>query len=261
MNPKTAAILLLAGASLVRPQAPEFEVASIKPNTSGARPVSIGSPSPGAFKAENVWIPFVISMAWNVKIFQVSGAPDWANSNRYDIDAKTGGTERFDQMRPMLQRLLHDRFELLLHHQARELPVYDLVVAKTGSKLKTSSCIAEAGTPDNCAGSAFGPASVTGASLSMAQVAAALSNALQRPVIDKTGMAGTFDVRLKWTQDQSTPGFYAPGLAPSQSELPSDGPNGSIFTAIQEQLGLKLESARGLVDVLVIDHLAPPTPN
>jgi uncharacterized protein (TIGR03435 family) len=131
----TAAAL---GQTQPTPASAQFEVASVKPHPGFDRPVSIGSPSPGRFRAENVWLRFLIQMAWNVKDFQVSGGPAWAASDRFDINAETPADVRFEEMRPMLQALLEDRFHLVLHRESKELPVYALVAAKGGIKLRAS---------------------------------------------------------------------------------------------------------------------------
>src|SRR5580704_11051840 len=140
--------ILLAGVAafgqtppLARPQ---FEVASVKPNTGAGRGVQIGSPSPGRFRAENVWLRFLVQTAWNVKDFQVSGGPGWAASDRYDIDATTDGKTPFEQMRLMLQTLLQERFHLVLHSELKDLPVYELAAAKGGIKVqppKEGECV------------------------------------------------------------------------------------------------------------------------
>ncbi|HTA44214.1 MAG TPA: TIGR03435 family protein [Bryobacteraceae bacterium] len=258
------------------PPGPQFEVASIKSNTSRTRQVSIGASSPRAFKAENVWLRFLIQMAWNVKDYQLSGGPDWATSNRYDIDARTNTDATFEQMRPMLQILLEDRFQLALHRESKDLPVYTLVAAKGGIKLKVpakENCVANDKTASPsapapgqtflsfCGGMVTGPHSLNGTAISTEQLTTALSNTMQRTVIDQTGLTGSFDVHLEWTADQSTPGFYAPGFAPPPSALPAEGSGPTIFTALQEQLGLKLESTKRPVTTLIIDHAVRPSAN
>jgi uncharacterized protein (TIGR03435 family) len=273
------ALFVLVTAAIAQAQSspdPQFDVASIKLNASGARAVSIGASSPRAFQAENVWLRFLIEMAWNVKDYQLSGGPDWATSNRYDIDARTETDASFEQMRPMLQSLLKDRFQLALHHESKDLPVYALVVAKGGIKLKASSkenCITRdpnappsAPTPGQtylsfCGGLGTSPRSLNGTAISMEQLTTALSNTMQRTVIDQTGFTAPFDVHLEWTEDQSTPGFYAPGLAPPASALPASGSGPTVFTVLQEQLGLRLESTKGPVMILVIDHAVRPSAN
>lgn len=257
------------------PPGPQFEVASIKLNTSRNRQVSIGAYSSRAFRAENVWLRFLTEAAWNVKDYQLSGGPDWATSNRYDIDARTDTDASFEQMRPMLQNLLEDRFQLALHHESKDMPVYALAAAKGGIRVKVSdkencrprdpasppSALAPGQTfLSFCGGLITGPHSLSGTAISMEQFTTALSNTMQRTVIDQTGFAGPFDVHLEWSADQSTPGFFAPGLAPpSAPPVEASGP--TIFTALQEQLGLKLESTKSPVTILVIDHAVRPSAN
>ncbi len=244
----------------------------MKPNTGGDRAVRIGSPSPGRFHAENVWLRFLVQTAWNVKDFQVSGGPAWAASDRFNIDATTDSAATFDQMRPMLQKLLEDRFQMTLHRESKEFPVYELVVAKGGSKLpvsKEGSCVPRAATPqppvpgqpkpNYCGMAEWGPRGLSGNSISTQQLAATLANILQRPVIDKTGLTAAFDAHLKWTADQTTPGLMAPDL-PLPAE-PSADPGPTVFTVLQELLGLKLQAAKGTVEVLVIDRAEKPSAN
>lgn len=247
---------------------PEFDVAAIRANTSGARAVSIGTPSPGYFKAENVWLRFLIQVAWDVKDFQVLGGPGWATSDRYDVTARASGNLQLDGMRPMLKALLEDRFQLTLHAEIRELPVYALVTGKSGVRLRqTSEGSCAAPSPADatqlpvCGTLGMSPHSINGVGVTMAQLASTLSNDMQRPVIDQTGLTGRFDVYMEWTADQSTPGFWAPGLAPAPSADPSSDSGGSIFTVIREQLGLSLEARKGPVTVLVIDHAERPSAN
>ena len=243
---------MLVSVSIVCASGQTFEVASVKPNISGARAVSIGSPSPGTFRAENVWLRFLIQNAWNVKDFQVTGGPGWANSDRFDISAKSVGAARFEQMRPMLQALLEDRFRLVIHSESKDMQVYALTIAKGGSKLKAS---------DESGGLTSSPRSLKGTGVSLAQLATTLSNIMQRPVVDQTGLPGIFDMHMEWAADQSTPGFWAPGLGPAPGGGPQDPGGASIFTVIQEQLGLKLESTHGPVMILVIDHAEKPSGN
>ena len=244
------------------PVSAQFDVASVKPHPGFDRPVSIGSPSPGRFRAENVWLRFLIQMAWNVKDFQVSGGPAWASSDRFDINAKTAANARFEEMRPMLQALLEDRFQLLLHRDSKELPVYALVPAKGGLKLRASGegdCSPQ--TRSDCGSMMTSPRSINATAISMEQFTTALSNTMQRTVMDKTGFAGKFDVHLEWAEDQSTPGFWAPGLKPPEPVAPPDSTAPAIFTVLQEKLGLKLEATTGPVPILVIDHAGKPSPN
>jgi uncharacterized protein (TIGR03435 family) len=280
MNRKAIGIAL-AAVGFVRSQEltprPGFEVASIKRNTRGDRGVRISAP-PGRFNAENVWVRFLIQFAWGVKDFQISGGPGWSGADRYDVIATTGaataeGKAGLEQRKLMLRSLLEDRFQLMVHRESKELPVYELVAAKGGIKLRPSkvgSCVAPGPNlpplapgqkPNFCGGLTMSPRSLDGTAITMEQVTTSLSQTLQRTVIDKTGFTSTFDVHIEWTADQSTPGLMAPGLAPV-APAASDDPTGrSIFTAIQEQLGLKLEPAKAPVEVLVIDRLERPSEN
>jgi len=190
----------------------------MKPHPGFDRPVSLGALSPGRFRAENVWLRFLIQMAWNVKDFQVSGGPAWAASDRFDINAETRGSARFEEMRPMLQALLKDRFQLVLHRESKELPVYTLVAAKGGFKLQPSaegSCVTQDPTvpltpslpgrkpPNFCGSMTTSPRGITATAISMDRFTMALSNTMQRTVLDKTGFTGKFDVHLEWAEDQS----------------------------------------------------------
>lgn len=251
---------------------PQFDVAAIRPNNSGARAVSIGVPSPGSFRAQNVWLRFLIQVAWDVKDFQVLGGPGWVASDRYDVTAKTTEHVRLPEMRPMLRALLEDRFQLALHPETRELPIYALVVAKGASRLRKTdegSCAmpnpdSPSSSPDSrpiCGNISMSPHSVNGIGISMSQLASTLSNSMQRTVVDRSGLTGKFDVHMEWAADQSTPGFWAPGLAPAPGADATSDVGPSIFTVIREQLGLALEAGKAPVTVLVIDHVERPSPN
>jgi uncharacterized protein (TIGR03435 family) len=204
----------------------------------------------------------VIQQAYQVQPFQIIGAPAWIDSERYDIEARAEDAQRNEQIGPMLQALIEDRFKAAVHGETRDLPVYFLTVAKNGSKLKATSCLnrePNAPVPLNQPQSSFcgyigiGNGSLRGAGLRIEQVAEYLSGILRRKVLDKTGLAGAFDVDLKWTPDISTPSV-------KQETAPApDGP--SIFTAMEEQLGLKLESGKAPIDVLVIDRIERPSEN
>jgi uncharacterized protein (TIGR03435 family) len=181
--------------------------------------------------------------------YQISGGPDWmdSDSERFDIvaNAPGEGTPTGNDVRLMLQTLLTDRFQLKVHREMKERPVYALVVAKNGPKLKQSA-------PDEESSMTVGgnrTFHVTMAKATMEQFAIQLSNSgLDRPVLDKTGLAGHYDITLNWT-----PEFAGPPA------LDSNGVN--VFTAVQEQLGLKLEPQKAPVELLVIDHAEKPSEN
>jgi uncharacterized protein (TIGR03435 family) len=270
-----AAFLIAAVASAQttpNPASPQFEVAAIKPNNSGARTVSICVPSPGSFRAQNVWLRFLVQVAWDVKDFQVLGGPGWATSDRYDVTAKATENAQLPEMRPMLKALLEDRFQLTLHTETRELPAYALLVGKGAVKLRQTSegscAMPNSDMPPSspnplpvCGNISVGTHSADGVGISMAQLASSLSESMQRTVVDQTALTGKFDVHMEWAVDQSTPGFWAPGLSPAPSADASSDSGSSIFTVIREQLGLALVARKSPVTVLVIDHAERPSPN
>jgi uncharacterized protein (TIGR03435 family) len=199
----------------------------------------------------------LIQLVYNVQPFEISGEPDWINSERYDIEAKAGPSRsRQEIIGPLLQALIEDRFKLKVHGETKDSPVYFLTVAKGGPKLKAGSCITRDPNAPNMPGqrqSAFcgffgmGDNSLQATSTTAEVLARELSGILERRVLDRTGYTGEFDVRLKWSADLNA--------APTTDSGPS------IFTAIEEQLGLKLESGRAPIDVLVIDHVEHPSEN
>ena len=242
-----------------KPQAeagkPAFEVATIKRNVSLADGGSIGIQPGGRFRAVNADLRFMIATMYRAvpggaRLFpsQIVGLPDWASTEKYDITAKVSdlfagqsAREQFRKMPPMVQSLLEDRFKLQLHHETRSLPIYALVVARQGAlgpqmRRTTIDCLKES---DRCdIHSAAGHYSAVG--LTINNFLIFLSGTVERVVVDRTGLQGSFDVDVDWSSD--------PG---------SDKP--SIFTAVQEQLGLRLDAERGPVDVVVIDHVERPT--
>lgn len=231
---------------------PQFEVASVKRNNSGDQGASFDGRA-GRYSARNTPLSFVIQQAYQVQPFQIIGAPAWIDSERYDIEARAEDARRNEQISPMLQALIEDRFKAAVHGETRDLPVYFLTVAKNGSKLKATSCLKrDPNTPVSpnqpqssfCGYIGIGNGSLRGTGLRIDQLTEYLSGILKRKVLDRTGMAVEFDVDLRWTPDISTPG---------DNPAPDGGP--SIFTAIEEQLGLKLESGKAPIDVLVIDHI------
>ena len=263
----------VATSGVVLAQTPKFEVASVKPNTSGDGRVSIGIQPGGRFTAVNVPLRFLIRDAYQIQDFQLVGGPSWIDSEHFDVVAKAetdiaprppgSGAGPFQLM---MRSLLEERFKLATHSETREMPIYELVMARPdrrlGPKLQASSVDCEAmrgrgrgGPPPEppppserpLCGIRFSPASLAGGGMPMAQFARVLSQAVQRVVVDRTGLTGNFDFDLAWTPDQMARGADATGA--------------SIFTAVQEQLGLKLEATRGPVDVLVIDRVEHPTPD
>jgi uncharacterized protein (TIGR03435 family) len=259
---------------------PEFEVASVKPNTSGRNLINVRPPVGGRFTATNVRLKMLIGLAYNVKSFEISGGPAWIESDGYDINAKAADTNtNLDQLRPMLQTLLEDRFQLKVHRETKEMPVYALMFAKNGSRLpeaKDGGCVKMG--PDSplppppapgqlpptlCGGFLRAPNLLQAGKVDMKQLVNVLSDLLARPVTDKTGFTGTFDVKLEFSQEGTSfgGGFGGGGIALAGGPPPGDDSKPSIFTALQDQLGLKLESQKGPGEILVIDHAEKASEN
>jgi bla regulator protein BlaR1 len=276
-----------------------FEVASVKPNKSGERRVMIQGQPGGRFVATNVTVRQLIQTAYRLQEFQLVGAPAWIDDDHFDIVAKAAGDlpapEALGrgasgpmQMQLMLQSLLAERFKLAVHQDARVVSIYALVLAQSdgrlGPQVRRSEVDCQAfaiaarlpgGSPPpppppppqpgerpTC-GLFGGLGRFAAGGTSMAQLATTLSQQVRRIVVDRTGLTGRFDFDLQWTPEQLPP--RAPGT-PADQPLRINGadidPNGpSIFTAMQEQLGLKLDSTNGSVDVLVIDGVEQPTPD
>lgn len=238
-----------------------FEVATVKPNVSGERMVQLQIEPGGRFRAVNATLRMLIEDAYELKPFQTSGAPGWLDSEHFDITAKADdsapGPKDRDAMLPMLRALLEERFKLSLRKESKEMPIYALVVGKNGPKFQKS----EIPMPDPNAPPEpgrkgpmmrMGRGQLSGQGTEIEFLVTALSRNLGRLVIDKTGLTGRYDFKLEWTPD--------PGQMPSSDVAPVEsGP--TIFTALQEQLGLKLEAQKGPVDVYVIDHVEKPTAN
>ncbi len=217
--------------------------------------------------------------AYDVKPFQISGGPDWINSDSYNIEAKAEGNASPAQMRLMTQSLLEDRFQLKLHRETKQLPIYVLTMIRTARNCrqpKEGGCTVfdptappkppEQGQPPviPCGGSFFtispSGTQLFGGKVPMAELTRSLSNILGRTVIDKTGFSGTFDLHLQFASDATLEGLPRVGVLGGPPGA-SDSTDPTIFTALTEQLGLKLESVKGPVEVLVIDHVERPTEN
>jgi bla regulator protein BlaR1 len=226
-----------------------FDVASIKPSKPGTRGFSINPLPGGRFTTSNTTLKMLISTAYRIYDFQVSGGPNWLDSYRVDIQAKADAGAKPEQLRAMLQKLLADRFGLGVHRETRELPTYALVVAKSGPKIQQSKD-AE-GTPEF---RVFMRSRITAKRASLSLLTEALAMLLSRPVSDKTGLQGGFEYKLEWTPDQSQ-------TRGNDDPLPPDPDRPSIFVALQEQLGLKLESQKGPVEIIVIDRAEKPSEN
>ena len=244
---------------------PAFEVSTIKPNHSDDHRMMIRPAPGGRFNASNVTLKLLMTVAYRIQDDQISGGPGWIDSDRFDIVAKAEGNATSDQVLLMLQTLLEDRFKLKLRRETKDLPMYALVVARNGPTLKASDgdCPAGAQPPKPpavpCGAFMMSRNQLSGQKVPLGQLTAALSRILARQVVDKTGLTGRYDLKLEWTPDETQarlgPGDPGPGQPPPESSGPS------IFTAIQEQLGLRLESQKGPVEMFVIDHAEKPDDN
>jgi bla regulator protein BlaR1 len=228
-----------------------FEVASIKLNKSGARGGQF-STEPGGITATNMPLKTFIKAAYGVQDYQLSGGPGWIDSERYDIAAKAEGAVLDNTLLLMLRALLEDRFKLTLHREKKELPGYALVIGKSGLKIHEAQHESESWIR-------FGRGSLTARAVSMSRLADTLASRLGRPVVDSTGIKGVFDLELKWTRDESEPKGPKESMEPLPADEGAGGP--TIFTALQEQLGLKLEARKAPVEILIIDHIEKPSEN
>jgi uncharacterized protein (TIGR03435 family) len=265
---------------------PTFEVASVKRNKSGNNFVQIGGP-PGRFSATNVPLRLLIQFSHQMQPFQIVGGPNWITSDRFDILATAPPGEVIAPTPPgqsgplqlMVRALLVDRFQLVTHTETRDMQVYALVPARSdgrpGAGLRPASvdCSAmrgrrgggpppappQPGEPIQC-GMMIGPGTMNAGGMPMTQLAQALSGQVGRIVTDRTGLSGTYDFTLTYAPEGrgGPPGLPGPGGGGPDAP-PADPNMPSIFTALQEQLGLRLESTRGPVEVLVIDRVEPPT--
>jgi len=278
---------------------PEFDAASIRLNVDGGPYVFNGMKSLGTFSSENQtlrnliqeaygvpsgrrnWLPFFVSAGQGVPIL---GGPDWIGTDRWDITAKWNAAASLpeaghitlpalekaqSEMDLMLRALLEQRFQLKVHRETRDLPVYEMMIVKAG-KLKHAACtvfdpdnplpsVPGQTPPDYCGGSRLGRKGVDwtldGTAMKLKELADTLSWLIGgRTIVDKTGFTGTFDAHLRWTPSI---GEFGAGQAPSS---PDDN-NESIFTVLREQLGLELKPGRGPVEVLVVDRVEKPSPN
>lgn len=222
-----------------------FEVASVKPGDLNPQFVDSASQPGGRYTATNETLKEMIADAWDVAGYHIAGGPSWLDSSRFTIEGRASADEKTPNIKLMLQSLLEDRFALQVHTETREEGIYELTVAKGGAHLRAA---ADPAKPPRWNGR--GPA--TGTSVSMSFLVRVLSLYLQRTVTDRTGLNGRYDLTLNFTTglDEKKTLDSQPG---------SDAP--SLFTAVQEQLGLRLVSAKGPADILVVDHAEKPDAN
>jgi bla regulator protein BlaR1 len=222
-----------------REKSPTFETASVKPSDP-AKPESFWNMSPGRLTVRNMSLKSLVMAAYSVKQYQVTGGPKWVDSDRFDILAKLEGggdnprgKEAAMRLLAAAQALLAERFQLVFHNETRSVSGYSLVTAKGGIKLKQAE-------GDGSGSIHTSSTKVQASGYSMERLAASLSTQLDGPVVDATGVKGTFDFTLEWSADDGGP---------------------SLFTAIQETLGLKLEGRRVQVTIILIDRAEKPAAN
>jgi uncharacterized protein (TIGR03435 family) len=277
---------------------PKFDVATIKPTSEDAGGFMVRI-LPDGISLRGVQPQMLLQQGFGVESDRIVDAPDWVRSKRFDVEAKVSPEDapklrafKMEQRNAMLLPVLEERFHLKYHHEIRELPMYALVVAKGGSKL-TESKPGEpmsfpdghiAGMPPGSGGPGpiakpdgppglgnraaigegmrVGPGSIQSRGGNIAFLTHALSRMLGRTVVDKTGLTGNYDFALNWTPDESmTNPFGGPQGGPPRDDAPPDANGPSLFTALEQQLGLKLQAEKGKVDVIVIDHIDLPTDN
>jgi uncharacterized protein (TIGR03435 family) len=217
---------------------------------------------PGGRLLVNAPVRLMLMNAYGIQFSQIAGATDWLSSETWSVDARAQGDPSRDELMFMLQSLLADRFHLKVHRESREISVYSLTVSRNGPKLsapKEGGCTTPVSGQPEPATPPCGRVRISmlpsgvlmeGGRATIAELVRVLAIPLSRPVVDHTALNGAYDIRLHFTDE-------APGPTPR----PADAADAGIFTAIQEQLGLKLETGRAPVDVLVIDHVERPTAN
>jgi uncharacterized protein (TIGR03435 family) len=257
-------LIMAAGSAVLKGQ--QFEAASIKPSapmTMGMLKIGIQMMPGGRISMTGVTPKILIQQAYGVRDFQIVGGPPWLGSERYDITAKPEGPASQEQVKVMIQGLLTDRFKLQFHRETKELPTYALVVAKGGPKFSASK--REEGPAegsDKPKGNRItmkGRGNFTLEGAPVTALANQLGQVLGRSVIDKTELTGNYDFKLEWTPDESPQSFGRP--AEGDHSAPADATGVSIFTALQDQLGVKLESTKGPVEILVIERMEKASEN
>jgi len=252
----------LAQSPSVRPPFDAFEVATIKPADPDFRGRYIRMQSTNRFQARNHSLKTLIQAAYNLTPRAVSGGPAWVETDKYEIVAETPGNVRpsLDEQMAMLRRLLADRFKLTFHREEKEFSIYALTVAKNGPKLNESKVLPDAlpeGPPPLVFSLSPDGASMAGRYATVSELASVLQRAaLDRPVVDRTGLSGRYDFDLSFAPDDvQFEGAFA------KTPVPTDRGKHDLFAAIQEQLGLRLEATRGPIATLVIDHAEKPADN
>jgi uncharacterized protein (TIGR03435 family) len=273
-------VLALCASVVSYAQAPAFDVASVKPNKSGENRIGFGFPT-GGLTATNMPLRALIIQAYKLHEYELLNLPDWAAEERYDVAAKTSNAQASgDERLAMLQTLLAERFQLRMHPEQREMAMYSLVFARDDRRLgpdiapSTVDCVARSRNPQPPAPPAPGGAPpplecgvsmglmpsqivLNAGGIAFSDLVRLLARNLGRPVVDKTGLTGTFNVKMRFqAEGGGLPGMPLP-QSPAGASPESNAP--SLMAAVQEQLGLKLESGRAQVPVQVVDSVDRPT--
>jgi uncharacterized protein (TIGR03435 family) len=246
-----------------------FEVASVKPNRSGSTQTTI-EVQPTMLRLLNLQLRPIIQLAWDINTpSRLAGIPDWAEAERFDIIARADSIGSREAMRPMLQALLAERFKLAAHLEMRQRPIYALVRSRrdgalgAGLRVSTVTCAGRGAPPPSdgappavpCGPRPGGAGRLILIGTPMQQFGAILSIMVGRPVVDMTGLTERYDLEITFTPDRPVP---SPDGAPTPA-TPESGP--SLFTALQEQLGLKLQPETEAVEMLAVEHIERPTEN
>ena len=247
--------VVFAQAPVARPKFDSFEVATVKRSDPDERSRLLMMEGDHRFIGKNFTLKLLIAAAYDLNPVEISGGPEWVGSEHFDIVALTPGDVRPTRMEQMtmLRGLLTERFRLAFHREAKEFSIYELQVAKGGAKLKASAAAADV--PPVVGPGVVYPQKIVmpGRNASMADLVAVMQRAiLDRPVVDKTGLTGRYDFDLVWAPDETQFGGGVPVAS-------ADAPSPPLFTAMQEELGLKLEATRGMVQALVVDKVERPS--
>ena len=252
-----AASGIIAQSPAPRPKFDAFEVATIKPvdhDPKAGRYITMQGNN--RFVEKDYTLKLLVAAAYNLNSKTISGGPGWIESDHYDIAAVTPGEVRptHDEQMSMLRSLLADRFKLTFHREQKEFSIYELEVAKGGPRLKPST--APPDDPPQLISTVYPQRMVLPArNVTMSDLTSLMQRAmLDRPVVDKTGLSGRYDFDLEWAPDETQFGGEVP-------TAPTDAPSPPLFSAIQQQLGLKLEATRGPIEALVVDTAERPSAN
>jgi len=236
--------------TLASAQAPSFEVASIKPSNDLGNETWVMQDQSGNLTGHNATLKALIRSAYNVRDHQIVGGPAWIDVDRYDVLAKPQRRVTGAEFRQMIQTFLGDRFSLKIHRETRDLPAFALTVGKKGARLSES----KGGEGSGCG---YNAGLLTCKKVTMATLAQTLARRLGRTVVDTTELTGSYDLRLEWTPDES----QVPGPAENGRLAGTESGEPSLFSAIQQQVGLKLDPIKAPVEVIIIDTAERPRQN